>query len=45
MVAEYRVEMICSERVIKEVLRALLKVHPYEVPAYEVWPIMTIDDI
>jgi hypothetical protein len=44
-VDEYRVEMICSELVIKTALQALLKAHPYEVPAYEVWPIMTIDDI
>ena len=43
-VAEYRVEMVCNGDVIKQVLNTLISIHPYEVPAYEVWPIMTLDD-
>ena len=43
-VAEYRVEMVCNDDDIKHVLSTLVSVHPYEVPAYEVWPIMTLDD-
>ena len=43
-VAEYRVEMVCNDDDIKQVLSTLVSVHPYEVPAYEVWPIMTLDD-
>jgi hypothetical protein len=43
-VAEYRVEIICSDDVMKTVLSALIDAHPYEVPAYEVWPVKTLDD-
>lgn len=43
-VAEYRVEMVCDSDAIKQVLDTLIAIHPYEVPAYEVWPIMTLDD-
>ncbi len=34
-VAEFRVEMVCAEEVIEVVRDALLKAHPYEVPAYD----------
>lgn len=43
-VDEFRVEMICEKHLIKAVLAALLESHPYDVPAYEVWPVMTITD-
>jgi len=43
-VAEYRVEMLCDEQYIKAVLKALIAAHPYETPAYEVWPVKMIDD-
>ncbi|MDC9725976.1 MAG: NGG1p interacting factor NIF3 [Gammaproteobacteria bacterium] len=43
-VAEYRVEMMCSEQYIKAVLAALIHSHPYETPAYEVQSIRTLDD-
>lgn len=43
-VAEYRVETICSDENIKAVLTALVDVHPYETPAYEVWPVKTLDN-
>lgn len=35
-VEEYKVEMICSDRVIAEAIRALKDSHPYEEVAYEV---------
>lgn len=41
IVAEYRVEMICSEAHIKDVLHALITAHPYETPAYDVQSIQT----
>ena len=44
IVAEYRVEMICSAHDIKNVLNALIKAHPYETPAYDVQEIKTSDD-
>lgn len=36
---EYRVEMICSKTHLQSVLKALFDAHPYEEPAYEVWPL------
>lgn len=44
IVSEYRVEMICAKPHIKNVLQALITHHPYEMPAYEVWPIQTLSD-
>ena len=36
-VAEYRIEMVCAEAHIKDVVAALKSSHPYEEPAYDVW--------
>lgn len=36
-VEEYKVEMFCEAKLIKEVIDALKKNHPYETPAYEVF--------
>ena len=44
-VAEYKVEMICEDAVIKETVQTLLSVHPYEEPAYEVYRIATVEDL
>lgn len=44
-VPEYRVEMICQDDRIKEVVQTLLCVHPYEEPAYALTRIMTIADL
>ena len=38
-VNEYRVEMVVSDEIIKPVVEALVEAHPYEVPAYEYWPV------
>ncbi|WP_186646356.1 NGG1p interacting factor NIF3 [Fluviispira vulneris] len=35
-VPEYKVEMICPEKNIRDVIIALKTSHPYEEPAYEV---------
>lgn len=43
-VAEFRVETVCPESKIKQILEALVLAHPYETPAYEVWSVMTLDD-
>jgi len=42
---EYKVEMVCAKEHIKPVLQALLDAHPYETPAYEAYPILTLDQI
>jgi hypothetical protein len=44
-VVEYKVEMICTAAAIKEVVQTLLSVHPYEEPAYEIYKILTIEDL
>ncbi len=33
-VEELKVEMVCEESIIREVIAALKKSHPYETPAY-----------
>ena len=35
-VAEYRVEMVCADEVIADVIDALRQAHPYEEPAFDV---------
>lgn len=44
-VAEFRVEMICDDDILIGVLNALIATHPYETPAYDVWPIYTLQDL
>ena len=34
LVDEYKVEMICREEVVTDVINALKNAHPYEEPAY-----------
>ncbi len=41
-VAEYRVEMVCDEAVVKDVVDALKKSHPYETPAFDLLTISAI---
>ena len=36
VVAEYKVELVCENALIKPVLRAMKQAHPYEEPAYQV---------
>ena len=43
-VSEYRVEMVCEKRFLKNVLKAMKKTHPYEEVAYGVVKILTIED-
>lgn len=41
-VAEYRVEMVCDEAVIKDVVEALRQSHPYETPAFDLLNLIAI---
>ncbi len=43
--AEWRLEMAIEDSVADAVLQALLKSHPYEVPAYHLIPVLTIQDL
>lgn len=36
MVEEYRVELVCSDELIKAVVKALRTAHPYEEPAFDI---------
>ena len=36
-VAEYKVEAVCEDALIHDVITALKAAHPYEEPAYQVW--------
>ncbi|MCD6040200.1 MAG: hypothetical protein K0S27_1600 [Gammaproteobacteria bacterium] len=43
---EYRVEMTCEVHLLEEIIAQLHSVHPYEEPAYEIYPIsVSIKDI
>ena len=38
--AEYKVEMVCEEKVIGVVVKELINTHPYQEPDYEVYKII-----
>ncbi|WP_446808450.1 NGG1p interacting factor NIF3 [Methylomonas sp. 2BW1-5-20] len=44
-VAEYKIEMICADDLIKPVVQTLLACHPYQQPAYEVYKILTAAEL
>ncbi|MFA6239207.1 MAG: NGG1p interacting factor NIF3 [Bacteriovorax sp.] len=35
-VAELKIEMVCNDECIRQVVNALKKNHPYEMPAYDI---------
>lgn len=41
-VAEYRVEMVCEDEAIQQAVAALRQAHPYEEPAFDVWPLLEL---
>ena len=43
-VNEYKVEMVCKKSILINVLEPLVKVHPYEEPAYHAMEIITLDN-
>ena len=34
---EYKVEMVCKNELIRDVVTAMQNAHPYEEPAHQVW--------
>lgn len=44
-IIEYKVEMICEDKKIKDVVEVLLKEHPYEQPAYFVCKVLTLKNL
>lgn len=43
--AEYKVEIVCEDHLIRKVVETLLREHPYEQPAYFFCPVMTLNDL
>jgi hypothetical protein len=41
-VEEYRVELVCEDKLLKVVLEALRRAHPYEEPAYDVVQLVSV---
>lgn len=44
-VAEERIECVCNKSVAKKVLEAIRKVHPYEEVAFDIYPLLSEDDL
>ncbi|CAA0084360.1 GTP cyclohydrolase 1 type 2 [BD1-7 clade bacterium] len=44
-VDELKVELVCATAHILDAVRAMINAHPYEEPAYEVWPVLTLADL
>ena len=44
-VEEYRMELVCPDRDIKEIVQAMLEAHPYETPAYHLVKVFTLEDL
>ena len=44
-IAEFKVEMVCEEDAIGDVVKELIKIHPYEEPAYEVYKIIDAENL
>jgi hypothetical protein len=44
-VVEYKVEMICTDALIKDIVQTLLVTHPYEEPAYGIYKLLMVDDL
>jgi hypothetical protein len=43
-VPEERIEVICEKTKAKEVVAAMKKVHPYEEVAFDVYPLVNLDE-
>jgi hypothetical protein len=41
-VQEYRVELVCEDKLLNAVLEALRSAHPYEEPAYDVVQLVSV---
>ncbi|OLO03116.1 YqfO family protein [Salinicola socius] len=41
-VEEYRVELVCADDRIRAAIAALIDAHPYEEPAFDVWPLSSL---
>ena len=44
-VDEYRLEVVCPDKDIKNIVQAMFVAHPYETPAYHIVKVLTLDDL
>lgn len=44
-VPEYKVEMVCTDDLIKTVVQTLLACHPYQQPAYDIHKILGTEEL
>ena len=44
-VDELKIETVCDERVMADVIEALIAAHPYEEPAYGFWRVGRLEDL
>ncbi len=44
-VDEYKVELVCLDEVVKDVVAAMKQAHPYEEPAYQVFKLENLENI
>ena len=38
-VREVKVELVCADHLVKQAILAIKESHPYEEPAFDVWPL------
>jgi len=43
--SEYRLELVCKDANIKNVVKAMIEAHPYETPAYHIVKVLTLDKL
>ena len=44
-IVEERIEVLCESSVASAAIEAMLSAHPYEKPAYELYSLLSIDDL
>lgn len=44
-VEEERIETVCLREKVKEVIKAMKKVHPYEEMAFDIYPLLEVKDL
>ena len=44
-VAEAKIELVCENSIIRQVVESMITAHPYEEPAYQIWPVQTLADL
>jgi hypothetical protein len=45
VVEEERIEVLCERGLAKAAVSALIEAHPYEEPAWEVYPVLAMDSL